>query len=118
VRSIKDKDGWFATGDVGAWDEATGGLKIVDRIKNIFKLQQGEFVSVEKIEGVVNSGVTYVEQCWAYGDPTRRFIVGVVVVDEKWRQDMEAELLEGESLEVRIVRAARDRLVKLTSTFL
>jgi len=39
IKSIQDKDGWFATGDVGVWDEETGGLRIVDRIKNIFKLQ-------------------------------------------------------------------------------
>ena len=49
---ITDDEGWFRTGDIGEWDEF-GGLKITDRIKNTFKLQQGEFVSVEKIEGVV-----------------------------------------------------------------
>ena len=99
VRSIQDKDGWFRTGDVGVWDKDTGGLKIVDRIKNIFKLQQGEFVSVEKIEAIVASGVGYVEQLYCYGDGMRRFIVGVACVDEKWKKAKEAELLkeEGES---------------------
>jgi long-chain acyl-CoA synthetase len=98
VLSIQDRDGWFRTGDVGVWDEATGGLKIVDRIKNIFKLQQGEFVSVEKIEGVVTGNVAGVEQCYCYGDPTRRFVVGVVTLDEKWRGEMEARLGKGESV--------------------
>jgi long-chain acyl-CoA synthetase len=99
IANIKDKDGWFQTGDVGVWDATTGGLKIVDRIKNIFKLQQGEFVSVERIEGVVNSNVTYIEQCWAYGDPMRRFIVGVVTLDENWKSEAEGKLKEGETLE-------------------
>ena len=101
IKKIKDKDGWFRTGDVGVWDDKTGGLKIVDRINNIFKLQQGEFVSVEKIEGIVASGAhcPYVEQCWAYGDPTRRYIVAVVTLDENWKKETLAKFeKEGKGL--------------------
>jgi long-chain acyl-CoA synthetase len=41
-------DGWFKTGDVGQW-ENSGTLTIIDRIKNLVKTLNGEYIALEKV---------------------------------------------------------------------
>jgi len=41
-------DGWFKTGDVGQW-EPSGTLTIIDRIKNLVKTLNGEYIALEKV---------------------------------------------------------------------
>ena len=48
------KGGWFKTGDVGQWNK-DGTLTIVDRIKNLIKLQGGEYIAVEYLESIYKS---------------------------------------------------------------
>jgi len=49
-----DPEGWFKTGDIGQWN-ADGTLSIIDRIKNLVKLQGGEYIALEHLESIYKS---------------------------------------------------------------
>ncbi|KAG0039239.1 Long chain acyl-CoA synthetase 7 peroxisomal [Podila clonocystis] len=74
-----DAEGWASTGDVGQWD-AQGRLVVIDRVKNIFKLAQGEYIAPEKIEGVLAKHYL-VAQVFVHGDSLQATLVGVVIPD-------------------------------------
>jgi len=80
TREALDDDGWYHTGDIGIW-ETNGTLKIVDRVKNIFKLQQGEYVAPEKIENIYVRS-RYVAQSFVYGNSYKSSLVGIIVPEE------------------------------------
>lgn len=43
-----DKDGWLKTGDIGEFDKH-GMLKVFDRVKNLVKNLNGEYIALEKV---------------------------------------------------------------------
>ncbi|ESK92838.1 long-chain-fatty-acid- -ligase [Moniliophthora roreri MCA 2997] len=47
--TIFTKDGWMRTGDVGQWNP-DGTLSLIDRVKNLVKLQGGEYIALERLE--------------------------------------------------------------------
>jgi len=49
--TIFTKDGWMRTGDVGQWN-SDGTLSLIDRLKNLIKLQSGEYIALERLESI------------------------------------------------------------------
>merc|ERR1712000_417645 len=74
-----DKEGWLHTGDIGQWTEQ-GTLQIIDRLKHIFKLQQGEYVAPEKIENVYVQHVA-IAQNFIHGNSLENYLVGLIFLD-------------------------------------
>ncbi|TFY74088.1 hypothetical protein EWM64_g9924, partial [Hericium alpestre] len=52
--TIFTKDGFLRTGDVGQWNK-DGTLSLIDRIKNLIKLQGGEYIALERLESIYKS---------------------------------------------------------------
>lgn len=76
-----DTDGWFHTGDIAVLDPEAGRVYIVDRVKNFFKLSQGEYITPEKIENTYMSRFSLAQQVFVYGDSLRNYLVAIVGVD-------------------------------------
>ena len=74
-----DKEGWLHTGDVAmVLTEHGNAIRVIERVKNIFKLQQGEYVAPEKIENVLSDS-SYVEQIFVHGESLQNYLIAIIV---------------------------------------
>lgn len=69
-------DGWFRTGDIATVD-SRGRFQIIDRVKNVLKLAQGEYISPERIENVYLSHLNFLAQAYVHGDSVQTFLVAI-----------------------------------------
>uniref|UniRef100_A0A2P2JA64 AMP-dependent synthetase/ligase domain-containing protein n=1 Tax=Rhizophora mucronata TaxID=61149 RepID=A0A2P2JA64_RHIMU len=72
---------WFYTGDIGQF-HADGCLEIIDRKKDIVKLQHGEYVSLGKVEAALIVS-PYVDNIMLHADPFRSYCVALVVAAQQ-----------------------------------
>ncbi|CAH8615663.1 unnamed protein product [Schistosoma mattheei] len=72
-----DSDGWLHTGDIGEWTPE-GSLMLVDRVKSIFKLAQGEYVAPEKLEALYQS-CSLINQIFIDANPKSIYPVAIIV---------------------------------------
>ncbi|PVV05030.1 hypothetical protein BB560_000458 [Smittium megazygosporum] len=82
TKKALNEDGWFKTGDIGKW-LPNGQLQVIDRIKNIIKLANGEYVAIEKMESVYKLSL-FVENICVYVDPMYNKAIAVVSAKLKY----------------------------------
>ncbi|KAI9382732.1 hypothetical protein POPTR_014G169600v4 [Populus trichocarpa] len=80
---------WFYTGDIGQF-HPDGCLEIIDRKKDIVKLQHGEYISLGKVEAALTSS-DYVDNIMVHANPFHNYCVALIVpshrILEKWAQE-------------------------------
>lgn len=70
------EDGWFRTGDICSVDER-GRFRVIDRVKNVLKLAQGEYISPERLENVFLGNLPWLAQAYVHGDSSQSSLVAV-----------------------------------------
>ena len=79
------RDGWLATGDAGAIDDA-GCILITGRVKDLIKTSTGKYIAPQAIEAMLSARPP-IEQAVVVGD-RRKFVVALIVPSP---QALEAE---------------------------
>ncbi|RDB17641.1 Long-chain-fatty-acid--CoA ligase 2 [Hypsizygus marmoreus] len=100
--TIFTKDGWLRTGDVGQWNP-DGTLSLIDRLKNLIKLQTGEYIALERLESTYKS-CNLVNNICVHASSDAKQPLAIIIPHEqhlrqtlqqngnKWIADSEADL--------------------------
>ncbi|KAG5643653.1 hypothetical protein DXG03_000533 [Asterophora parasitica] len=78
--TIFTKDGWMRTGDVGQWNP-DGTLSLIDRIKNLIKLQSGEYIALERLESTYKSCNLVANIC-VHATPDAKQPIAIIIPHE------------------------------------
>jgi long-chain acyl-CoA synthetase len=78
--SIIDGVRYFHTGDIGQFTKK-GQLQIIDRKKDLVKLQFGEYVALSKVENVLKQ-CAYVASAMCYALSSKSHVIALVIVNE------------------------------------
>ncbi|KAF9257898.1 long-chain-fatty-acid-CoA-ligase [Marasmius fiardii PR-910] len=79
--TIFTKDGWMRTGDVGQWNP-DGTVSLIDRVKNLVKLQGGEYIALEKLESTYKS-CNLVGNLCVHATPDAKQPIAIIIPHEQ-----------------------------------
>ncbi|CAF1190992.1 unnamed protein product [Adineta steineri] len=95
TREIIDGDGWLHTGDIGEWT-SLGTLRIIDRCKNIFKLNNGKHIAPEPLERIYLRS-PWIAQIFVDGNSDQSSVVAIIVPDELYLNKHFSSSMENKS---------------------
>jgi len=105
---------WFRTGDIGQM-MPNGTLKIIDRKKDLVKLQGGEYVSLGKVESLLKLHPAVDNVC-VFAQPTEDHTVALVIPSQQWLD--QAVDRKGKAMQREEACLDRDIVRDLASTLL
>ncbi|PWN53287.1 acetyl-CoA synthetase-like protein [Violaceomyces palustris] len=79
TREALDEERWLHSGDVVEVDDK-GRFRIIDRVKNLVKLSQGEYVAIDALSEIYGGNPLSL-QLLVHGDSYRDYLIGVSVPD-------------------------------------
>uniref|UniRef100_T1IN94 long-chain-fatty-acid--CoA ligase n=1 Tax=Strigamia maritima TaxID=126957 RepID=T1IN94_STRMM len=95
---VRDGRRWFRSGDIGEMFR-DGTVKIIDRKKDLVKLQFGEYVSLGKVESELKT-VSVVENVCVYADSSQSYTVALITPNLKALAQLGVKLgIQGKTVE-------------------
>ncbi|MGB1158755.1 MAG: thioester reductase domain-containing protein [Porticoccaceae bacterium] len=79
---LLDEQGYSRTGDV-VEERGPDQIVIIDRVKDVLKLSQGEYVALGTLGTRFESGSAIIKQIYLYGNSQRAYLLAVVVPDQQ-----------------------------------
>lgn len=83
---------WYRTGDIGEF-LPNGNLKIIDRKKDLVKLQNGEYISLGKVESTLKSN-PYTENLCVYANSAHNYVVALGPANEQAIRSLARQLVD------------------------
>ncbi|MFT5571595.1 MAG: fatty acid CoA ligase FadD9 [Cryomorphaceae bacterium] len=80
-KDLFDEDGYSLSGDV-VEERAHDHIVIIDRVKDVLKLSQGEYVAVGTLGTRFEAGSAVIKQIYIYGNSLRSYLLAVIVPDQ------------------------------------
>jgi fatty acid CoA ligase FadD9 len=80
TQALYDEQGFLKTGDIVS-EPGPDQVVWVDRINNVVKLAQGEFVTLWRLESLFSGGSPCLDQVYLYANSQRAYVLAVVVPD-------------------------------------
>ncbi|KIJ61721.1 hypothetical protein HYDPIDRAFT_176879 [Hydnomerulius pinastri MD-312] len=109
--AIFTKDGWLRTGDVGQWNP-DGTLKLIDRIKNLVKLQGGEYIALEHLEATYK-GCNLVNNICVHASADAKQPIAIIIPHEpNLRNMLEARSLPGVDVSAHLPELCSNKAVQ------
>jgi long-chain acyl-CoA synthetase len=81
TKQVIDEEGWFKVGDIGIMHKS-GAIEIVERMNEVKKLQNGIFITPQRLESVYASA-PLVEQIMVDVNSNFNFLVAVVTLNDE-----------------------------------